>query len=74
MAELCVHVSISAEDRIATFGLDSVTGALTHHSDFPLGGGPGPLALAPDGRTLYCSRRGDAVVSSLALEGGSGRI
>ena len=70
MAELCVYVSVSAEDRIATFGLDPTTGALTHRDDFALGGGPGPLALHPNGRTLYCSRRGDAILSSLALEGG----
>jgi 6-phosphogluconolactonase (cycloisomerase 2 family) len=74
MAELCVYISISAEERIATFGLDPGTGALTHRDDFALAGGPGPLALARDGRTLYCSRRGDAILSSLALEGGSGRI
>lgn len=71
MAELRVYISISAEDRIATFGLHA-SGALTHRADFPLSGGPGPLALAPDSRTLYCSRRGEAAISSLALDPDSG--
>ena len=68
---LQVHISISAEDRIATFTLGT-DGALTHQADFSLSGGPGPLALSPDSTTLYCSRRGAAIVSSLALEHDTG--
>ena len=58
MAELRVYISISAEDRIATFGLHA-SGALTHRADFPLSGGPGPLAHArlTSGRGLLVHSR-----------------
>jgi 6-phosphogluconolactonase len=72
--QMCVYVTVSGEDRVARFRLDSTSGTLTHAENFALSGGPGPLVLSPDGGTLYVSRRGDSTLSSLCIEPHSGRL
>ena len=67
-----VYISVAGEDKIAIWNLDPGTGTLTWQEDLILGGAPGPLAVHPNGRTLYAGLRGICHLVSLRIDPATG--
>ena len=58
MKTRCIaYIALAGDDRIASLVLDGNTGGLEPLADLEIGGGPGPLALSPDGSRMYDVRR-----------------
>ncbi len=55
-----VYLTLSAEDRVARYGMDEATGALIHQADFKVPGYPASIAVSPD-QTLLCVARREAL-------------
>jgi 6-phosphogluconolactonase len=52
-----MYISISEEDRISLFEVDSTTGRVDHRGDVATPGRPAPLTVDPEGRFLYVGCR-----------------
>ncbi len=72
--QVYVYITLSGEDKLSIFTLDSATGALDHRRDVPIPGGPAPLAADPSRRTLYVARRSARMLSSYAINGKDGDL
>ncbi|MDA0746644.1 MAG: lactonase family protein [bacterium] len=69
-----VYIAIASENRISTYALDSQTGALAHITNTELGGAPGPLALAPNKKTLYVGVRSTRHIASFRIDHATGDL
>lgn len=67
-AQSVLLVSVSGEERVAQFGIDGSSGELTPMEGFAVNGAPGPMAISPDGRTLYVSLRSTHRVASYRVQ------
>lgn len=61
-----LYVSLQDDDRIARYALAEASGRLSRLGDLSVPGGPAPLAVHPNGDTLYVGHRGPG-----ATRGGS---
>lgn len=52
-----MYITISEEDRISIFEVDSTTGRVDHRGDVATPGRPAPLTVDPEGRFLYVGCR-----------------
>ncbi len=68
------YVSLSGDDKIAALALDLQTGRLERLWDTRVEGGPAPLALSPDGRTLYAGLRRSCQMAAFRVDPRSGRL
>ncbi|MDA0656321.1 MAG: lactonase family protein [Proteobacteria bacterium] len=69
-----VYVTISGEDRIARYEMDSVSGSLAPRDDVPLPGEPGPMAISPDKRFMYVAQRGSRHLTSFRINPADGGL
>jgi 6-phosphogluconolactonase len=69
-----VYVTISGEDRIARYVMDSASGLLTARGDVPLPGEPGPVAISPDRRFMYVAQRGSCHLTSFCINPADGGL
>lgn len=67
-------VSASQDDRIVRFNIDPATGRLTPSGFYDVPGGPAPLAVSPNGRTLYVSLRGVDRAAAYRITAGAGDL
>jgi 6-phosphogluconolactonase len=63
-----VFVSLSGEDRIAIFSLDSQTGHLESIGNVEIEGRPAPLAVDPSGAYLYAGLRSSCHIASFEID------
>ena len=71
---LVAYVSVSGEQRIARYTLDSESGALVHQADTMLDGSPGALTVSPDQRFLYAAVRSTGSVACYAIDADTGSL
>ena len=69
-----MYISISGEDRISVFEVDSTTGRVDHRSDAAAPGGPAPLAADPERRFLYVGCRSANEILSFRIDRRSGSL
>lgn len=69
-----MYVSLQGEDRILIFTIDPDTGSLAPQGDAKVGGGPAPLAIGPQRRSLYVGRRGSKQISSFSIDQKTGGL
>jgi len=69
-----VYLTISAEDRVARYGMDEATGALTHQADFKIEGYPASIAVNPDQTLLCVARRETLCLTSYRRDPVSGDL
>lgn len=69
-----VYITLSGEDRLCIFALNSLTGALGQRRIVNIAGSPAPLAVDPNQRTLYVGRRGDCVINSYMINRNDGAL
>jgi 6-phosphogluconolactonase len=69
-----VYVSAAGDGKIGIWALDPDTGQLTWQQDVVLGGGPSPLAVHPDQRTLYAGLRSVNHLLSLRIDPTNGSL
>ncbi|MFC2052459.1 lactonase family protein [Chloroflexota bacterium] len=70
----CVYVSISGEDRLSIFTVDSETGRLESRGNVAVPGRPAPLAIDPGQRFLYVGQRGACEISSYQIDWSTGGL
>lgn len=68
------YVTVSSEDRILKYRMDSDSGDLAFDYSIQAEGGPGPLAVDPRQECLYLSRRGAREISTYAIDSATGGI
>ncbi len=68
------YIALAGDNRIASLALDSRTGDLEDVADLAIGGGPGPLALSPDGSRMYAALRDSCEMASLAVDSSTGSL
>ncbi len=73
-SRLITYVSLSGDDKIATLALDCSSGEFEVVRETQAPGGPGPLALSPDGRRLYAARRTVNEMSTFAVDPTDGQL
>ena len=71
---LITYVALAGDEKISTLALDSRTGVFEVVREIKLSGGPGPLALSPDGRRLYAAIRSTNEMSSFEVDPANGQI
>ena len=71
---LKMYVTISEEDRIAIFDVDSESGRLQPAGELAVPGRPAPLAVSPDRTRLYVGRRDINEISSFEIDQNSGDL
>ena len=69
-----MYVSISEEDRVSIFKMDSESGKLDFQGDAAVPGGPAPLTVDPGRRFLYVGRRGVPDIASFQIDQGNGGL
>lgn len=69
-----LYVALSGDNKICVFSIDSDSGLLEFKSELVLPGGPGPLAVSPDGRYMYAGLRSTCQISSLMIEQKTGDL
>ncbi|MBX3437594.1 MAG: lactonase family protein [Planctomycetaceae bacterium] len=67
-------VSASQDDKVVRFAIDEATGRLTPAGEYSVPGGPAPMAVSPDGRTLYVSLRSSNRVAAFRIEAPTGDL
>ena len=67
-----MYITLSEEDRIARYEVDTETGALTHIGDVRTAARPAPLAVNPARDRLYVGCRDEIAISSYAIGDGGG--
>jgi 6-phosphogluconolactonase len=73
-AKTVVYFSITGEERIDMYDLDSDTGEISYVEGYKTGGGVDPLAIAPSKLFLYASVRSRQQLKTYAIDGESGRL
>ncbi|MCC7083275.1 MAG: lactonase family protein [Burkholderiales bacterium] len=53
-----LYVSLQGDNRIARFEMDAASGKLAPRGGIDVVGGPGPMTLSPDKKTIYVGYRG----------------
>ena len=75
MKTRCIaYIALAGDDRIASLVLDGNTGGLEPLADLEIGGGPGPLALSPDGSRMYAALRDSREMASLVVDRSTGAL
>jgi 6-phosphogluconolactonase len=69
-----VYITLSGEDRLCVFALNPLTGALGQRRVVNIPGGPAPLAVDPQQRTLFVGRRGDRCINSYMINRADGSL
>jgi len=69
-----MYVSFQDDDLIAIYRMDPASGAVARLRDVPVPGGPAPMTLSPDRRTLHVGRRGSQTLSSYRVDPADGGI
>jgi len=69
-----VYVSIAGENKISIFKMNTGMGELIFHNDVAVSGGPGPLAVAPNGGFLYAGLRPTRQISSFRIDHNTGDL
>ena len=69
-----MYVSISEEDRIAIFEVDSTTGRVDHRGDVATPGRPAPLTVDPERRFLYVGCRDALELVSFRMDRMNGSL
>jgi 6-phosphogluconolactonase len=59
-----MYVSISGEDKILNFTIDSITGRLNPQGEIIVSGHPSGMVFSPDQRFIYVGRKGDKSIST----------
>ena len=73
-ATVFMYVSFQDDDLVSVFGMDAATGALRRLLDVAVSGGPAPMTLSPDRRTLHVGRRSDRALTSFRVEPSNGEL
>ena len=73
-SRLITYVSLAGDHKIATLALDCRTGVFEVVRETKLPGGPGPLAISPDGRRLYAAVRSTYEMSTFEVDPANGQI
>ncbi|MBI1369282.1 MAG: beta-propeller fold lactonase family protein [Planctomycetes bacterium] len=68
------YVSVGGAGVVATYDLDSATGAISRRPDVAVGKDPGPIAISADGKRLYVAARGDKTVVVCDIDPATGTI
>lgn len=75
MQSRCIaYITLAGDDRITTLAVDGDTGGLEPIADLEIAGGPGPLALSPDGRRMYAGLRHTCEMASLSVDRSTGAL
>ena len=75
MQPRCIaYITLAGEDRITALTLDGDTGGLKPLADLAIAGGPGPLALSPDGSRMYAALRDSNEMATLVVDGSTGAL
>ena len=75
MQPRCIaYIALAGDDRIASLALDGDTGGLEPLADLKIGGGPGPLALSPQGSRMYVALRDSREMASLVVDRSTGAL
>ena len=69
-----LYVSVSGEDKVSIFTVDSVSGRLEAVGDTAMTGRPAPMAASPDRRLLYVGRRGALEIATFRIDPQSGAL
>lgn len=69
-----VYVSMAAEQRIQTYRLDPLSGALAIVDNVAVDGAPGCLAIRPGTQILLASLRTTSSLASFRIDQGTGRL
>ncbi len=73
-ADSMLLVSASGENKVVRFAIDEASGRLTPAGVIAVSGAPGPMAISPDGLTLYVSLRSTHQVASFRIGTHSGDL
>ncbi len=73
-SRLITYVSLAGDDKIATLALDCSSGVFETIRETAVSGGPGPLAISPDGYRLYAARRSVNELSTFKVDPVEGQI
>ena len=68
------YITVSSDDRILKYRMDPDTGDLAFEYSIQADGGPGPLAVDPDEKYLYLSRRTAREISAYSINAGTGGL
>ncbi len=69
-----VYITISGEDRIARYAMDSETGGLAARDEIRLAGRPAPIAVSPDQRFMYIAQRESCELTSFRINPADGAL
>ncbi|NKB58109.1 MAG: beta-propeller fold lactonase family protein [Alphaproteobacteria bacterium] len=69
-----VYVTVSGEDRIARYAMDSDTGELETRGDVPLSGRPAPIAVSPDQQYMYVAQRESCEITGFRINASDGAL
>ena len=73
-SRLITYVALADDNKIATLALNCRTGVVERVDETELSGGPGPLAISPDGQRLYAAIRSTYEMSSFRVDPANGHI
>ena len=73
-ADRFVYVSIAGENRIALYHLDKESKQIEFHGNIETSGGPGSLAVHPNGKYLLASIRSVGYLASFSIDSESGKL
>lgn len=73
-SKLITYVCLSGDDKITTLALDCSSGAFEIIRETAVSGGPGPMAISPDGLRLYAARRSICEMSSFGIDPSDGQL
>ena len=66
-ADTTVCVSVAGENRVITFDLNESSGELDLQHSIRVSGGPGSMAVDPDGNRLYVAVRGSSKIAAINI-------
>ncbi len=69
-----MYVSFQDDDLISVFAMEPATGVIRRLFDLDVPGGPAPMTLSPDRRTLHVGRRGQKALTSFGVDPRSGEL
>ncbi len=69
-----MYVSLQDDDKVLVLTMDAGTGKLTPKGEVSVSGGPSPLAISPDRKTLYVGHRNVAGISSFRIDPDTGEL
>ena len=69
-----LYLALAGENKISIFAMDPETGKLQLQEDVGLGGGPGPLAVDPEQKTLYVGIRSTSEIASFSIDRPTGSL